>query len=137
MSLEFSPVAVAFLTKTAIRCPAAHGASQSLVNSCFFSYMILRRETKKMHQGSFLSLTSYPELTLHKWAKAFGPLYSFWLGDTLFAIISDPQIAKDLMVTNGAVCSSRKEMFIKSQTIFATRGITATPYVSPTCGNSY
>lgn len=32
------------------------------------------------------------------------------------------------MVTNGAVFSSRKEMFIKSQTVFAGRGITATPY---------
>ncbi|KAG8533421.1 uncharacterized protein KY384_002204 [Bacidia gigantensis] len=32
------------------------------------------------------------------------------------------------MVTNGNIFSSRKEMFIKSQTIFAGRGITATPY---------
>ncbi|KAF7535862.1 hypothetical protein G7054_g5007 [Neopestalotiopsis clavispora] len=39
-----------------------------------------------------------------------------------------PEIAKDLMVTNGAVFSSRKEMFIKSQTVFLGRGITTTPY---------
>lgn len=32
------------------------------------------------------------------------------------------------MITHGAVFSSRKEMFIKSQTVFAGRGITATPY---------
>ena len=51
-----------------------------------------------------------------------------WLGDQLFVIVSNPKIAKDLMVTNGAIFSSRKEMFIKSQTIFAGRGITATPY---------
>lgn len=31
-------------------------------------------------------------------------------------------------MTNGAVFSSRKDMFIKSQTVFAGRGITATPY---------
>lgn len=43
-------------------------------------------------------------------------------------IVSDPAIAKDLMVTNGSVFSSRKEMFIKSQTVFAGRGITASPY---------
>ena len=43
-------------------------------------------------------------------------------------IVSDPGVAKDLMVTNGAVFSSRKEMYIKSQTVFAGRGITATPY---------
>lgn len=43
-------------------------------------------------------------------------------------IISDPNIAKDLLVTNGNVFSSRKEMYFKSQTVFAGRGITATPY---------
>lgn len=51
-----------------------------------------------------------------------------WLGNQLFIVVSDPQIVKDLMVTNGAIFSSRKEMFLKSQTIFAGRGITATPY---------
>ncbi|KAJ5562849.1 Cytochrome P450 E-class group I [Penicillium sp. DV-2018c] len=78
--------------------------------------------------GSFYSLTRYPELTLDYWAKKFGKLYSVWLGNQLFVIVSDPHIAKDLMVTNGNVFSSRKEMFIKSQTVFAGRGITATPY---------
>ncbi|ETS78836.1 hypothetical protein PFICI_08689 [Pestalotiopsis fici W106-1] len=82
--------------------------------------------------GSFPFLTHYPELTLDKWAKKFGELYSVWLGNQLFVIISSPEIAKDLMVTNGAVFSSRKEMFIKSQTVFLGRGITATPH-NPTC----
>ncbi|KAL4257059.1 cytochrome P450 family protein [Pleurotus pulmonarius] len=78
--------------------------------------------------GSFPFLTRYPELTLDYWAKKFGPLYSLWLGNQLFVVVSDPHIAKDLMVTNGAIFSSRKEMFLKSKTIFAGRGITATPY---------
>ncbi|KAH0581504.1 Cytochrome P450 1A1 [Termitomyces sp. J132] len=78
--------------------------------------------------GSFPFLTNYPELTLDFWANKFGPIYSMWLGNQLFVVISDPQIVKDLMVTNGAIFSSRKEMFLKSQTIFAGRGITATPY---------
>lgn len=82
----------------------------------------------KSNPGSFPFLTHYPELTLDYWAKRFGDLYSVWLGNQLFVIVSDPGIAKDLMVTNGAVFSSRKEMFIKSQTVFAGRGITATPY---------
>ncbi|KAF8172650.1 cytochrome P450, partial [Pholiota molesta] len=62
------------------------------------------------------------------WAHEFGALYSLWLGNQLFMIISDPQIAKDLMVTNGSIFSSRKEMFLKSQIIFVGRGITVTPY---------
>lgn len=78
--------------------------------------------------GSFPFLTHYPELTLDYWAKRYGPLYSVWLGNQLFVIVSDPNIVKDLMVTNGAIFSSRKEMFLKSQIIFAGRGITATPY---------
>ncbi|PLB50375.1 cytochrome P450 [Aspergillus steynii IBT 23096] len=78
--------------------------------------------------GSFPFLTKYPELTLDYWAKRFGSLYSIWLGNQLFMIVSDPHIAKDLMVTNGNVFSSRKEMLIKSQTVFAGRGITATQY---------
>ncbi|KAJ8094055.1 hypothetical protein PM082_009945 [Marasmius tenuissimus] len=78
--------------------------------------------------GSHPFLTRYPELTLDKWAKQYGPMYSVWLGNQLFVMISDPQIVKDLMVTNGAIFSSRKEMFLKSKKIFVGRGITATPY---------
>lgn len=79
-------------------------------------------------KGSLPFLTDYPELTLHKWAKKFGSLYSMWLGDQLFVVVSDPQIVKDLVITNGAIFSSRKEMFMKSKIIFVRRGITATPY---------
>jgi len=78
--------------------------------------------------GSFFSMTNYPELTLDFWAKKFGDLYTVWLGSQPFVIVSDPEIAKDLMVTNGANFSNRKNMFIKSQNIFVGRGITATPY---------
>ena len=51
-----------------------------------------------------------------------------WLGDQLFVVVSDPKIVKDLVITNGAIFSSRKEMYMKSQLIFVRRGITATPY---------
>ena len=78
-------------------------------------------------------LTKYPELTLNRWARKYGPLYSVRLGNQLFVIVSDPGIAKDLMVTNGAVFSDRKEMFVKSQTVFAGRGVTATPYNDRWC----
>ncbi|KAF9524744.1 cytochrome P450 [Crepidotus variabilis] len=78
--------------------------------------------------GSFPFLTRYPELTLDYWAQKFGSLYSVYLGNQLVVVISDPQIVKDLTVTNGAVFSSRKEMFLKSQNIFVGRGVTATPY---------
>ncbi|KAI1849033.1 hypothetical protein JX265_013683 [Neoarthrinium moseri] len=90
--------------------------------------MIRNNEQQRRLKGSFPFLTRYPELTLDKWARRFGDLYSVWLGGQLFMINSSPEVAKDLMVTHGSVFSSRKEMFIKGQTILKGRGVTATPY---------
>jgi Cytochrome P450 len=73
-------------------------------------------------------LEKYPELTLDYWAKKYGPLFSIWMGNQLFVVISDPHIAKDLLVTNGAVFSSRKQYFIKNQVILHGRSITASEY---------
>lgn len=73
-------------------------------------------------------MTRYPELALDRWAKKYGPLFSMWLGDQLYVVLSDPHIVKDLVITNGAIFSSRKDMYMKSQIILKGRGITATPY---------
>lgn len=81
-----------------------------------------------MLPGSFPFLTRYPELSLDYWYKKYGNLYSFRLGSTLVVAISDPGVVKDLMVTNGAIFSSRKDMFVKAQTIFLRRAITSTCY---------
>ncbi|KAF9261047.1 cytochrome P450 [Marasmius fiardii PR-910] len=78
--------------------------------------------------GSFPFLLRHPELTLDSWAKMFGPLYSLKLGNQLVIVISDPQIVKDLFITNGAIFSSRKEMYLKTKIITAGRGVTAMPY---------
>jgi hypothetical protein len=73
-------------------------------------------------------LRRYPERVLSAWAKTYGPLFSVWMGNQLFVVISDARIAKDLLVSNGAIFSSRKPYFMKNQTILHGRGITATPY---------
>ena len=73
-------------------------------------------------------LGKYPERALHGWAQTYGPLFSLFLGNQLFMVISDPKIAHDLLVKNGKIFSSRKEYFIKSQTILHGRAITSTPY---------
>ena len=81
--------------------------------------------------GPFLRyalLGRYPERALHVWAQKYGPLFSLFLGIQLFVVISDPRIAHDLLVTNGRIFSSRKEYFIKNQTILRGRAITSTPY---------
>ncbi len=73
-------------------------------------------------------LRRYPERTLRAWARTYGPLFSVWMGDQLFVVISDACIAKDLLVSNGSIFSSRKQYFMKSRTILRGRAITATPY---------
>jgi hypothetical protein len=73
-------------------------------------------------------LRKYPERALSDWAKKFGPLFSIWMGNQLFVVISDPKIAHDLLVKEGAIFSSRKQYFMKNQTILAGRAITASPY---------
>ena len=73
-------------------------------------------------------LRRYPERALRAWAEAYGPLFSVWMGNQLFVVISDARIAKDLLVSNGAIFSSRKLYFMKNQTILRGRAITATPY---------
>jgi len=73
-------------------------------------------------------LRKYPERALHAWALKYGPLFSLFLGNQLFMVVSDPQIAHDLFVKNGKIFSSRKQYFIKSQTILRGRALAATPY---------
>ncbi|KAI0341497.1 cytochrome P450 [Trametopsis cervina] len=73
-------------------------------------------------------LPDYPERTLHAWAQKYGPLYSFYLGNQLYVVVSDAVIARELLVNNGAIFSSRKQYFVKNQTILRGRAITAAPY---------
>jgi cytochrome P450 len=50
------------------------------------------------------------------------------MGNQLFVVISDPIVAKDLLVNNGAIFSGRKKSFIKSQSILNGRAITGSGY---------
>jgi hypothetical protein len=73
-------------------------------------------------------LCRYPERAIRAWARTYGPLLSVWMGNQLFIVISDSRVAKDLLVSNGAIFSSRKKYFMKNQTILRGRAITATAY---------
>ena len=73
-------------------------------------------------------LRRYPERALRAWTRTYGPLFSVWMGNQLFVVVSDARIAKDLLVSNGAIFSSRKPYFMKNQTILRGRALTASPY---------
>ena len=76
----------------------------------------------------YAAIRPYPERILRDWSKSYGPLFSLWMGDQLFVVISDARIAKDLLVSNGAIFSSRKPYFMKSRMILRGLAITSTPY---------
>ena len=73
-------------------------------------------------------LGRHSERSLRAWSVTYGPLFSLWMGNQLFVVISDARIAKDLLVSNSAIFSSRMQYFIKCQTILRGRGITVTAY---------
>ena len=60
-------------------------------------------------------------------------MLSFTVGEQRFVVLSSTRAVKDVLVTNGAIFSSRKEMFIKVQTILVHRGITASGYNEVWC----
>ena len=76
----------------------------------------------------FPYLPKFPEMSLDKWAKQFGPIYSLFVGNQLYVVVSDPRIARDIFVNNGAIFSFRKDYFIKNQAILRGRAITASQY---------
>ncbi|KIK54002.1 hypothetical protein GYMLUDRAFT_264859 [Collybiopsis luxurians FD-317 M1] len=76
----------------------------------------------------YFFLRKYAERPLRSWAKQYGRLFSIWMGTQLVVVISDPKVARDLLVTNGAVFSTRKRYFMKNQTILRGRAITASEY---------
>jgi cytochrome P450 len=102
-----------------------------LVAPCFFRKNTKDKDGHSIPPGPLLRyafLRKYPERTLYAWAQVYGGLYSLWIGEQLFMIISDATVAKDLLVNNGAIFSSRRSYFLKNRTILKGRAITASGY---------
>ena len=102
----------------------------------FLSPILLRRwiydkEGNSLPPGPsirYAFLRKHSEFSVDYWAKKYGPLFSIWMGSQLFVVISDPRIARNLLVINGATFSSRKRYFLKNQVILRGRAITASEY---------
>src|ERR1700761_1961236 len=78
-------------------------------------------------------LEKYPERIVHAWARAYGSIYSVWMGNQLFVVLNDPVVVRDLLVVNGANFSSRHPYFMKNQTILEGGAITASSYNDTWC----
>jgi hypothetical protein len=46
-------------------------------------------------------------LTFQKWAQKYGSVYQVTIFGQHFAVVSDPNIAKDLLAKQGALCADR------------------------------
>ncbi|TCD69744.1 hypothetical protein EIP91_006511 [Steccherinum ochraceum] len=97
----------------------------------FFRKTIVDKDGNATPPGPLLRypfLRTFPELRMDGWSKQFGPLFSLWMGNQLYVVVSDIHIARDIFVNNGATFSSRKNYFIKNQSILRNRAITACQY---------
>ncbi|KAJ7837968.1 cytochrome P450 [Mycena olivaceomarginata] len=115
---------------------AAAIATGLLVTPLIFRKNLVSKNGLPIPSGPWLRyafLRKYPERALHAWAKIYGPLFSIWMGNQLFVVISDSRIARDLLVTQGAIFSGRKKYFMKSETILAERAITGSTYNDKWC----
>ena len=103
----------------------------SLILPFIFRRNLKDKDGHPIPPGPFLRYTAirrYPECVLRDLSKTYGPIFSLWMGDQLVVVIADARIAKDLLVSHGAIFSSRKQFFLKSQTILRGLAIAATPY---------
>ncbi|KAG4925453.1 hypothetical protein JHK87_050993 [Glycine soja] len=57
--------------------------------------------------GNILELGTNPHIALTKFSKIYGPLMTFKLGRITTIVISSPQVAKEVLLENGQVLSSR------------------------------
>jgi cytochrome P450 len=71
--------------------------------------------------------TSKPWLQFQQWAKTYGPIFTIWVGRRPTLIISDPEVAVDLMEKRSNKYSSRPRFVVMGE-IFNTGTILVQPY---------
>lgn len=114
-STLFAFIVIIIISRILLRKNLVNDDGQPIPPGPLFRYAFLRK---------------YPERALHAWAMKYGPLFSFWLGNQLFVVISDSDIAQNLLVQQGSIFSSRKRYFIKNEIILHDLALTASPYNS-------
>lgn len=98
--------------------------------------LLLRKNVRDKHGHAippgpllrYAFLRKYPERSIHAWALKYGSMFSLWMGNQLVVVINDPHVARDLLVNNGAIFSSRKRYFMKNQTILNGLAVTSSQY---------
>jgi cytochrome P450 len=71
---------------------------------------------------------SQPWIQFQKWSKQYGPIFTLWIGRKPTLIISDPQIAVDLMEKRSNKYSSRPRMVVMGEVYNGNSSILVQPY---------
>jgi cytochrome P450 len=71
---------------------------------------------------------SQPWVQFEKWSKQYGPVFTLWIGRKPTLIISDPQIAVDLMEKRSNKYSSRPRMVVMGEVYNGNSSILTQPY---------
>jgi cytochrome P450 len=69
-----------------------------------------------------------PWLQFEQWSRTYGPIFTIWIGRKPTLIISDPQVAVDLMEKRSAKYSSRPRMVVMGEVYNENSSILTQPY---------
>ncbi|RUP47200.1 cytochrome P450 [Jimgerdemannia flammicorona] len=67
--------------------------------------------------GNLFQIGLHQYLTFGKWARMYGPIFEIRLGVKRWVVISDAQIAQELMVKRGANYSARDQSYIMNEIV--------------------
>lgn len=70
---------------------------------------------------------SKPWIQFQDWSKKYGPIFTIWVGRRPTIVISDPEIAVDLMEKRSNIYSSRPRFVVMGE-MYATGSILVQPY---------
>jgi hypothetical protein len=71
--------------------------------------------------------SSKPWIQFEEWSKKYGPIFTIWVGRRPTIVISDPEIAVDLMEKRSNIYSSRPRFVVMGE-MYATGGLLVQPY---------
>lgn len=72
--------------------------------------------------------TSAPWLQFEEWSRTYGPIFTLWIGRRPTIVLSDPEIAVDLLEKRSAKFSSRPRFVVMGELYWDNAGILVQPY---------
>lgn len=78
--------------------------------------------------NKFIIPTSSPWIQFEEWSRIYGPIFTIWIGRRPTIIISDPNVAVDLLEKRSNKFSSRPRFVVMGELYWDNAGILVQPY---------